>query len=48
VAGLEGFHPGAYTYHWHNQWNRPITGSSRIGQIAHEIDRRLGARAAAS
>jgi hypothetical protein len=42
-TSLAAFWPGAYTYHWHNQWGRPIPGASQMGQLAHEIDSKLRA-----
>jgi len=34
---LSSFFPHAYTYHWHNRWDRLIRPKSIIGQLSAEI-----------
>lgn len=38
---LSNFFPGAYAYHWHNQWNRSIKPTSIAGQFYEEVSRRF-------
>ena len=40
---LATFYPGAFAYHWHNQWGVPEGERSPFAQLAAEIDARLQA-----
>jgi hypothetical protein len=31
------FFPGAFCYHWHNQWDKPIANSSIIKQLTQKL-----------
>jgi hypothetical protein len=43
AVGLDDFFPGAYAYHWHNQWTTPIRPGTLAGRFRDEIDARLRA-----
>lgn len=43
AVGLDEFFPGAYAYHWHNQWTTPILPGTLAGRLGDEIDARLRA-----
>ena len=38
---LETFFPGAFCFHWHNQWNREIDTSSIFSQIESQLHKSL-------
>ena len=38
---LESFYPGAFAYHWHNQWDSPDGERSPFAMLAAQIDQRL-------
>jgi Glycosyltransferase sugar-binding region containing DXD motif len=46
TVGFDSFFPGAYTYHWHNQWTTPIRPGTIAGRLYDEIDARLRATGA--
>jgi hypothetical protein len=35
---LGRFFQGAYTYHWHNGWNRPLKHRTIVGQLYRQVD----------
>ena len=41
---IERFFPGAYTYHWHNQWTVPIGESTLAGHLYRDVCSKLDAR----
>jgi len=35
---IEQLFPNSYTYHWHNQWHRPLIEPSIAGRLFLEVD----------
>jgi hypothetical protein len=44
IRSYRNFFPGAFTYHWHNQWNAREHGKSYFGLFEREFDAILEAR----
>ena len=38
---FDNFFYGAFCYHWHNKWNKPIQDNSIIKQLVQIIKKRL-------
>jgi hypothetical protein len=44
IRSFRDFFPGAFTYHWHNQWTLPEVERSYFGRFERELDRLLAER----
>lgn len=44
VHSYREFFPGAFAFHWHNQWDAPEHDSSYFGRFDREFDELLGSR----
>jgi hypothetical protein len=43
TRSVEDFFPGAFAFHWHNQWNRAIAKGSMVGKFLEYYDRKEAA-----
>lgn len=41
ICNFDNFFPGAFCYHWHNQWKKKIEDTSILKQLTNIIDSRL-------
>ncbi|ORX89003.1 hypothetical protein K493DRAFT_235000 [Basidiobolus meristosporus CBS 931.73] len=46
TRAFENFFPGAFAYHWHNNWNTPILPGSWFGVMKQEFDSFLNGKSA--